>query len=136
MRCVCDESYSAFFDLAENGFNVVLKLTGVEIYAMRFQPDFLANAGPVDPRRPNTLRRQNAEPLKDWAGNWSWAMMCADLDWPYRQYELEAAMLQGRSNSMRRRRVENDNAPETSGEHMDWWKQPNYFCPARRRLQS
>lgn len=125
IRCICDESYSAFFDMAENGL-ASLRLTGVEIYAMRFWPDFTAEEKVVDSRRPNPLRH-SAQPPEDWASNWSWAMMCGDLEWPYRQYELEVAMLQGRSNSVRRRRVENDNAAETFSEHVDWWKQPNFF---------
>lgn len=125
VRCICDESYSAFFDMVENGLDS-LRLTGVEIYAMRFWPDFTEEGNVVDSRRPNPLRYKG-QPPEDWADNWSWAVTCGDLEWPYRQYELEAAMLQGRSNSMRRRRMENGNVPEIFGEHVDWWKQPNYF---------
>lgn len=122
--CFCSDSYHIFETFVKDHIAPAIALTGVEIYGLHFDDPALhgrrssesLDYGPYQAMRYHE-RFPSLEAIEK-RGQMEKLDMVAS--WPYERFELEAAMLDGRVNTVVRRRQ----SPPTEHAREKWWRLP------------
>lgn len=104
LDCISHECYEAFLQRAKEAVSVSLRLTGVEIYGLKFQSYLLPQPSFDQDMRDRMRTKRNLD--YDRAGDYGILVEFYPYttpDWPCERPELEDAMLGGRPNDVLRK---------------------------------